>query len=219
MYILLGKPQSMLEAKIGNMPFDTTIRNRIPVAVIDDEAFAYEALLRDHSYNIKRFNDIEDVRSLKAFPVILCDIKGVGKFFKSKFEGGHLIKEIRSYYPYKVIYAYSGHQLDPSFNQYFQMADRTLKKDIALEDWISNLDDALKMIIDPCFLWKRMRQRLLKEDIPICEIMKLEDQFVSFVREKTPEFPNKKYTTNLPDRAKALLGGFSETLKLLKTVV
>ena len=126
MYILLGKPQSMLETKIGTMTFDTTIRNRIPVAVIDDEAFAYEALLRDHSYNIKRFNDIEDVRSLKAFPIILCDIKGVGKFFKSKFEGGHLIKEIRSYYPYKVIYAYSGHQLDPSFNQYFQMADRTL---------------------------------------------------------------------------------------------
>ena len=200
------------------MPFESSFRNKIPIAIIDDEPFAYEALLREHSYNIKLFNDIEDVRSLEAFPIILCDIRGVGKVFESKFEGGHLIQEIRSYYPYKVIYAYSGHQLDPSFNKYFQMADRTLKKDISLEDWVSNLDDALKMIIDPCFLWKRMRKRLFQEGITISEIMKLEDQYVSFVKEKKSEFPNKKYSTNLPDKAKALLSGFSETLKLLRTI-
>ena len=200
------------------MPFESSFRNKIPIAIIDDEPFAYEALLREHSYNIKLFNDIEDVRSLEAFPIILCDIRGVGKVFESKFEGGHLIQEIRSYYPYKVIYAYSGHQLDPSFNKYFQMADRTLKKDISLEDWVSNLDDALKMIIDPCFLWKRMRKRLFQEGITISEIMKLEDQYVSFVKEKKSEFPYKKYSTNLPDKAKALLSGFSETLKLLRTI-
>jgi hypothetical protein len=219
MYVLLGKPQSILQARIGAVPFDARIRNKIPIAIIDDETFAYEKLLRDHSYNIKHFGDIQDIRSLEVYPVILCDIKGVGKAFASKFEGGHLIKEIRSFYPYKVIYAYSGHQVDPSFNKYFQMADKTLKKDISLEDWVSNLDEALRMITDPCFLWKRMRKRLLQEDIPICDIMKLEDQFVSFIKEKKNEFPDKKYSTNLPDKATTLLSGFSETLQLLRSIV
>ena len=218
MYLLLGKPQSILDARTSSLPFESSFRNKIPIAIIDDEPFAYESLLREHSYNIKLFNDIEDVRSLEAFPIILCDIRGVGKVFKSKFEGGHLIQEIRSYYPYKVIYAYSGYQVDPSFNKYFQMADKTLKKDISLEDWVSNLDDALKMVIDPCFLWKRLRKRLFQEDIAICEIMKLEDQYVSFVKEKKSEFPSKKYSTNLPDKAKALLIGFSETVRLIRAV-
>ena len=219
MYLLIGRPQSILDTKIDAPPFNANIRNRIPIAIIDDENFAYETLLREHSYNIRHFLDIDDVRSLEAFPVILCDIRGVGKVLKSKYEGGHLIHEIRSHYPYKVIYAYSAYQLDPSYNKYFQMADRTLKKDISLEDWISNFDDAVKMVIDPNFLWRRMRKKLFQEDIPICEIMKLEDQFVSFIRMKQPTFPNKKYSTNLPDKVKVLLNDFSETLKILKTLL
>ena len=218
MYFLIGKPQSIIDINTNIPTFTSDMRNKIPIAIIDDEAFAYEPLLRDHSYNIKHFNDIDDVRNLEAFPIILCDIKGVGKRFKSKYEGAHLIKEIRSYYPYKIIYAYTAHQLDASFNPYFQLADRTLKKDIDLEEWIVNLDEALKMVIDPSFLWRRLRKRLLKEDMSISEIMKLEDQFVSFVKEKKPDFPDKKYSTNLPDKARILLSGFAETIKLFKTI-
>lgn len=208
-----------MDIKTNTPPFTSEVRDKVPIAIIDDEVFAYETLLRDHSYNIKLFNDIDDVRNLEAFPIILCDIKGVGKRFQSKYEGAHLIKEIKSYYPYKIIYAYTAHQLDASFNKYFQIADQTLKKDIDLEEWIKYLDEALKMVIDPSFLWSRLRKRLLKEDISICDVMKLEDQFVSFIKQKKPEFPDKTYSTNLPDKAKILLTGFAETIKLFKSVL
>lgn len=218
MYIMYGKPQSIADIKDHSLVFNANIRNQIPIAIIDDQVFAYESLLKEHSYNIKHFDDVSDIRSVEAYPIILCDIKGVGKVFKSKYEGGHLIREIRSFYPYKVIYAYSAHQLDPSYNKYFQSADKTLKKDIDLEEWITYLDEALKMVIDPAFLWKRLRLTLLDEGVAISEVMKLEDQFVSYIREKKPQFPDKKYSTNLSDNAKSILLGFGETLKIVSKI-
>lgn len=216
MYWLLGTPQSVQELKTKSFVFSTSIRSKVPIAIIDDEVFSHEALLREHGYNIRHFPDIEDVRSLEAFPIILCDIKGVGKAFKSQFEGGHLIEEIRKYYPHKVIYAYSAYQQDPSYNKYYRMADRTLKKDYDLEDWISNLDDALKMVIDPSFLWNRIRNRLLEEGVSTCEVMKLEDQFVSYINEKKASFPDKRYSTNLSDHIKSVLLPFVETIKFVR---
>ena len=218
MYLLLGSPKSLQDLKTKNLVFSTNIRPKIPIAIIDDESFSHEELLKQHGYNIRHFPDIEDVRSIEAFPIVLCDIKGVGKKFKSQFEGGHLIEEIRKYYPHKVIYAYSAYQQDPSYNKYYQMADRTLKKDYGLEDWISNLDDALKMVIDPSFLWTRIRNRLLEEGVSICQTMTLEDQFVSYMTEKRATFPDKRYSTNLSDQIKSILTPFAETIKFIKNL-
>jgi hypothetical protein len=218
MYWLIGTPNSIQDLKTKSLAFSTNIRSKIPIAIIDDEVFAHEELLKEHGYNIRHFLDIEDVKTLEAFPIILCDIKGVGKKLKSQFEGGHLIEEIRKYYPHKIIYAYSAYQQDPSYNRYYQMADRTLKKDYGLEEWISNLDDALKMVIDPSFLWIRIRNRLLDEEVSICETMKLEDQFVSYMNKTKATFPDKRYSTNLSDHIKSILMPFVETVKFIKNL-
>lgn len=96
------------------------------------------------------------------------------------------------------------------------MADRTLKKDYDLDDWISNLDDALKMVIDPSFLWTRIRNRLLEEGVSTYQTMKLEDQFVSYINEKKATFPDKRYSTNLSEQIKSILIPLVETIKFVK---
>lgn len=216
MYLFIGRPKSVLDVKSSTI-FDYKLRANVPIAVIDDEDFPPYQLLCAHDYRIRLFKDIEDINALETYPIILCDIKGVGKVFQSKFEGAHLISEIRKYYPYKVIVAYTSYQLDPAYNLYFGQADFVLKKDIDIDEWINNLDLAIEKVANPIFLWTRIRNRLLEYEVPIAQIMQLEDQFVSYIQQKKAHFPNPKFSSNLPDRILPILKGLAETVKLLKS--
>ena len=216
MYCLFGRPQSILDMKSVTI-FNPNLRTNVQIAVIDDQDFPPYELLCKHDYRITCFKDVEDIRTLEAFAIILSDIKGVGKAFQSKFEGAHLISEIRKHYPYKIIVAYTSYQLDPTYNKYFAQADFVLKKDIDIDEWINNLDMAIKKVANPIFLWTRIRNSLLEYEVPIVQIMKLEDQFISYVRQKKSEFPDPKFSSNLPNRILPLLKGLAETVKLFKS--
>src|SRR5436190_24229097 len=128
MYWLIWTPRSIdelnVDAAIRPIP-----RERIPIIVIDDKAFPYLKLLRAHHYNLRKVDDITDVKMVEAYPIVLCDIRGVGRSLSTKFEGAHVIAEIRKHYPSKVIIAFTGQQYDPSYNAYLQQADFTEKKD------------------------------------------------------------------------------------------
>ncbi len=215
-YYLFGTPQSILDTKMASI-FDFNSRQNVPIALIDDQDFPSYELLSTHGYRITCFKDVEDVHVLESYAIILCDIKGVGKAFQSKFEGAHLISEIRKCYPHKVIIAYTSYQHDPTYNKYFAKADSVVKKDIDIDEWIEELDRAIKLVANPVFLWTRIRNKLLELELPIAQVMDLEDQFVSYVRQKKTKFPNSKLSSSLPDRILPILKGLAKTVKLLKS--
>lgn len=213
MFIPIGRPKSIAELKNSISEFTAKDRIKIPIAVIDDEGFNYEHILRTHDFNIRVFDDVEDTKTVEAYAIVLCDIKGVAKKFNSKFEGAHLISEIRNYYPAKVIIAYSGHSFDPSFNKYFQMSDYVFKKDIDSDDWIEKLDKAIKEAVNPIYQWKKMRKFLLEKDVDLYHILRLENEYVkAFQNHESNLFPSKPVLKSLPEDIKTVILNFTSSI-------
>src|SRR5947209_2369225 len=67
------------------------IRGSVPIAAIDDQPFEPATNLRHNHYNIVHLNDIQNIDEIKAYPIILCDLQGVGANLDPKLQGAHLI--------------------------------------------------------------------------------------------------------------------------------
>jgi len=53
MYLLLGSPKNILKFKQSATNMEpSSFRNKVPIAIIDDQDFPYNDLLRDHQYNL-----------------------------------------------------------------------------------------------------------------------------------------------------------------------
>jgi hypothetical protein len=159
-------------------------RSSVSILCIDDKGLEYENIIRNHNFNIRVLNDIEDLKAVSDYPVIICDIKGIGNKFGSKYEGGHIIEEIKSRYPEKVVIAYTGQQFDATYNRFFSMADFTLTKDIDSDVWVSILDETIKKVVSPIEQWKRMRAFLIERDVPLETVFLLEQEFIDAVLSK-----------------------------------
>lgn len=72
-----------------------SLRPRIRLLIIDDDDFPYMECLRRHGYSPTHVKDIDNIIDVEPYEIILCDIQGVGKKFGSRFEGAHLISEIK----------------------------------------------------------------------------------------------------------------------------
>lgn len=180
-------------------------REKVKILIIDDEDFSYLDILKQHNFRITHINDLTDIEQTDPYGIILCDIKGVGRHFASKFEGAHVIQEIKKRYPLKVIYGYTGHQFDADYNQFFSMCDDMLKKDIDSDDWVEKLDIAISTCLDPNEQWKKIRNKLISINIPTRTIATIEDDFVRFALGKQNEFPSKYTSSKIPPEIKDIL--------------
>ena len=89
---IIGKTRDLSELKtISNT--GSIDRSSVSILCIDDQGLEYENIIRNHGFNIRVLKDIEDIKAVTEYPVVICDIKGVGKAFGSRFEGGHIIKQ------------------------------------------------------------------------------------------------------------------------------
>ncbi|MFN3149924.1 hypothetical protein [Bremerella sp.] len=210
--VQFGTPRdiSVLESKQAN--YEINDRTRFPIAVIDDEDFAYHDLLRRHDFQLTHFEDITDVRQLFDYPIVLCDVKGVGKHFESRFEGAHLMSEIKKRYPAKLIYGYTGNRFDASFNRYFSLCESVEPKDRELEDWIELLDTAITHANNPVFQWIKLRANLLVRRVPLYQITLLEDNYVTSIISNSKEFPSSSITRGLSSDIRQLITDFAATV-------
>ena len=70
------------------------LKRNTEILVIDDDEFVYLDLLRKSEYRIEHRSDIQSLKDVAEFDVILCDVRGVGKFLNSQFEGAYLLSLI-----------------------------------------------------------------------------------------------------------------------------
>lgn len=218
MFFYVGKPQGVAELRRRNLTSFSRPRHEIPIAVIDDEPFPYSDILRKHDFNIKELGDPTDIKAVASYSIVLVDIKGVGKHFGSKYEGGHVIEEVKRYFPSKIVIAYTAYQLDPSYNRFFQLCDSSLKKDIDSDAWVDALDSAVRKVQDPIFQWKRIRKSLVDLDVDAFDIARLEDEFVISLAKPNAKFASNKVLKELSDDAKQIVLNFAASA-LFKSIV
>jgi hypothetical protein len=171
-------------------------RSNYRIAIIDDERVPLIEQLIPHNYNITYFEDISVIDQLNNFQIIICDIEGVGKKFGSKYGGAHLIKEIRNNDPLKYIIAFSSKSFDMSFNDFFKECDNAMEKHLDITQWTTSLDIAIKSINNPIFMWEKVRNALLKNNINLSDVSKIERAYIKSILKKDSSYFNKISKSN-----------------------
>jgi len=186
--ICYPKPKSIqdLERDRGIAPGmrqPAELRRSVKIAVIDDQPFAPEHNLKNNHFQIETFRDIQNVEQLADFPIVLCDLQGVGVQLAADLQGAYLIEEIKNNYPEKAVIAFTGGSASSNISRRAaKAADGYLKKDASIEEWRDLLDKHIKNISDPVFVWKQLRLRLVREGIAPIDLLKLEDAYVGSVK-------------------------------------
>ena len=175
------------------------------ILVIDDNDFAYLEALQKYEFNIKQKKDLTLLSDAEAFDIILCDIRGVGTFLSSPYEGANLIKELKTKYPAKTIIAYTAEPYNASFQKFLNYADGIMPKGTSLEDWVSLLEKTLKDCADPVVQWDKTRKLLLYANVDTIDVAKYESQYVKAVKEENFDSLKKLYEKNKKQGANIML--------------
>lgn len=168
-------------------PIQQERRKKVKIAVIDDQFFEAGRNLRNHGYQIEEIGDIKQISEVSSFPIILCDLMGVGLNFDKTNQGASLIREIRKNYPSILVAAYTGASAtSEQARRAKQYADRLIKKDADIETWVDELDKLISKATDAREIWMRTRKSLVEEQINTKLLLRLEDAYVRSLEKRDP---------------------------------
>ena len=137
--------------------------------------------------------DIRSLTDVAGYDLILCDIRGVGKFFQSDYEGAYLVKQLKEKYPNKIIVSYTADSYNPKYENYLKYADAIVPKGTTLEDWDSLLSQLIRDLANPVKQWKKTRKALFDANVSTILVAKYENQFVKAVQKGNFESIKKLY--------------------------
>lgn len=182
-------------------------RGGVDIAVIDDRDFSYASKLRNSGFRLDEVGDIDNIKKIEAYPLIICDIQGVGSAFGADSEGAFVISEIRDRYPDKYIIAYS---TDPfSHQDFINKADKAVLKVTSVEQWVSVLNEGVSILLNPKSRWIRVREKLLSSNVDIYDVFLLEQAYIKSILEKDKDILSKKSTElNIDSFAKEVISIF-----------
>ncbi len=203
MFFTIGMPQALSAVKSNTDLND--LKAKIKIAIIDDEPFEMAKNIRSHRFDITELGDIKSVDMIASYPIVICDIKGVGQSFGSSLGGAHLLSEIRKAYPDKFLISYSGASHDIRYNESIRKADVSVPKDSTTEVWITVLEKGLRAVGDPKERWVRFRSTLLEKDVDIYDVFLIEQAFIKSVDRKNTA-PMDKVV--VPEIVKDLVSSF-----------
>jgi len=183
MYFQIGKPKRLSSLPVV-LQDKAYLKRHYQIAVIDDEAFVKADALRAHRFNLVELGDIRTVDQVAEFPIVVCDIRGVGGALDCSLEGAHLLSEIRKAYPDKFLVSYTGAHFDASYNESLKGVDVSLNKDSPTEHWVSTLENGLEKVGNPKERWIRMRKMLLEKGVELHDIFEMEQRFIQAVEKR-----------------------------------
>ncbi len=154
-------------------------RERVRLAVIDDEIFEPRLQLKRLGYDASELQDIKTLDEVVGFDIVLVDLMDVGMKFDARNQGAFLIKEIRRNHPTVFICAYSGaDNLSPIVAYAKQNADMFIRKDEDVDSITEKLDELATRASSPSVVWARLRESLVDQGVSTKDIMYLEDEYV-----------------------------------------
>lgn len=206
--IIVGKTYSIADLNTSrNALKSIDIKSKIRILVIDDEEFSYKEDLRDENYNITCVKTIEDLSAASEYPIVICDVKGVGTQYDAEMGGAYVVRELKKKYPFKQYAVYSG-----SDYKLEQMSDLdgvvTIKKDAPIDMWRSYCDELIRRASDPKENWKTLRDFLLKKEVPITEVLQMESNFVDIYNNRPADmknFPDEKKFPNISQDMRGII--------------
>lgn len=200
MLCFFSKPKAKIyklsEVKSLNVSI-TKLRQEVKIAVIDDQKFAPIDNLRRLGFDITYFQDVSSLEQIKTYPIIICDIKGVGKEFGAKYEGAFVISEIKKSYPDKYVIAYSTASYGLDIAEFIQKADVVSSKGATVEEWSSILESAVKNISDASARWKKTRLSLLDNGIELSDLLDLEQKYILSILNSKNEMIDNNALNNI----------------------
>lgn len=196
------------------------LRQKAEILIIDDEEVVFENYLQKNGFHITHKRDIDTIRDVADYSVVMCDIRGVGASLGYEKEGAYLIKEIKANYPNKQVVAYTGSSYDTTYNDYFKLADAVTDKGTSIDDWVTILDTQIQKAADPRFQWEILRKRLFENGINTATVADIEDCYVRAVKKKDFDIL-RKFGNGYDERLQELLAEFlsSVCVKLLLEVI
>lgn len=204
---ILGKMLTINDLKTSNFVSDMqSIRSKVSVLIIDDEPFVYLNRLRDAHFHICQHSVYEDVYSVAEYPIVICDIKGVGTQINSEKEGAYVAKEIKTTYPYKQVVVYSGNAY--KVDSLDLEGIHTIKKDSDFDSWSDYIEEMIKKVTDPKECWIRIRELLLSKEVTTKDISFLEHEYVDIFNnhpEDMKNFPNSRKSVKLGEDVKSII--------------
>jgi hypothetical protein len=152
------------------------------------------------------------VDQISAYPIIICDVAGVGRAFGSNLEGAHLVTEIRKAYPDKFLMAYTGMTYSLAMTNALTAADKRMEKDASVEAWVQILESGVNEVMNPRNRWVRMRRALLERGVELFDVLRLEQAFIKSVQLRKPDvLANEARSLGVSQEAKDLVIKFAAT--------
>ena len=190
-------------SKLGNFTSDIenlknmkSRRSLVDIGYIDDEEFWPHKNLSRLGYRITEIGDIKSIEEVRPFPIVLCDLMGVGKKIDPVLQGAQIISEIKTNYPNIFVIAYTGANLQSRpAKKAASDSDKFLKKDADIDEWKSTLDELVIKATDPKEIWLRTRLNLCFQGIDTAHLMQLEDAYVSAFEDRDHTFSKMKAVT------------------------
>ena len=212
MYLFAHKISDLSEKMVLQSPNSIAdIRKHVNMLIIDDNDFTPENYLIKNGYQVHHKRDIDTIKDVEAYDIILCDISGVGKKLGFSKEGAFIIREIHANYPIKRVIAYTANTYNADYNQFFSMADFVAPKDMGIDDWIDMLDDQVKKSIDPVNQWYKIRNYLQDNGVSTLTIARIEDKFVDAVYRK--DFSKlKSFVQGEDSKLNSIISDFASSL-------
>ena len=172
---------------LSRLKSPSELREKAQIAVIDDSPFYPEINLRNNRFQINIFKDIQRIEEISSYPIVLCDLQGVGLHLDNQNQGAYLIEEIKRNYPEKIIIAYTGGATNSSiFRRATSTADEYLKKDAQIDEWREVLDNSIKNLSNPILVWRGFHHRLVEHNTTAIDIAKIEHQYVTAILSTSP---------------------------------
>ena len=210
--IIMNKISDLSENAVLKLPNGIAeLRKHVNMLIIDDNEFAPEHYLSANGYQIQHKADIDTIKDVEPYDIVLCDISGVGKKLGYDKEGAFIIREIHANYPNKRIIAYTSYTYNPEYNQFLSLADFVAPKDFGIDDWIDALDGQVKKASNPVDQWKKIRTYLLENDVSTLTIAIIEDKFVAAVSKKNFD-GLKEYVEGKDSKLKSIITDFLSSL-------
>lgn len=187
------------------------LRTRTRIALIDDEPFRrLDPLIRNGFNIVEVGGNVTSLEQVAAYPVVVCDIRGVAGALNVDLGGAHLIAEIRKAYPDKYLIAYSGVAQSIRYNEFLSRADRSLTKGAPIEEWVTALDKALEETGTPYGRWMRFRQHLCSTGLDALELHQLEQAYIAASLRNNPALL-ERHAQRLPPDIQDLALRFAQT--------
>lgn len=183
-------------------------RKHVRIAVIDDEEFKPLEGLLSEGYQVAYIGNYTEMRALRGYQIVICDVDKVGKNKNSDEHGAAVIQEIKRVFPEKKVIVFSG--LTRQIKKLRLAEDRAdyfLPKGTQINIWNQTLDEIIEECIDPIAVWEAAKIQLEEKKIPTKQIVELENKYVRSVLKGRPDVLKGFAKEELNDFTKSVASG------------